>query len=96
MTMPSTANSYIANSKITAKTLKSLLETGSWRGADLLDIIPAATVASLLIDVVACTEKIAESVNELACLAKFKSVDDVVTKEPPSLLAKIRCGRVRV
>ncbi|CAL5425654.1 unnamed protein product [Camellia sinensis] len=88
MTMPSTANSHMANSKIIAKTLKSLLETGSWRGADLLDIIPAATVASLLIDVVTCTEKIAESVNELASLAKFNSVDDVVTKEPPPLTSK--------
>ncbi|GMP91955.1 hypothetical protein CsSME_00042405 [Camellia sinensis var. sinensis] len=88
MTMPSTANSHMANSKIIAKTLKSLLETGSWRGADLLDIIPAATVASLLIDVATCTEKIAESVNELASLAKFNSVDDVVTKEPPPLTSK--------
>ncbi|KAF5930182.1 hypothetical protein HYC85_031055 [Camellia sinensis] len=88
MTMPSTANSHMANSKIIAKTLKSLLETGSWQGADLLDIIPAATVASLLIDVATCTEKIAESVNELASLAKFNSVDDVVTKEPPPLTSK--------
>ncbi|KAI7981658.1 Aluminum-activated malate transporter 1 [Camellia lanceoleosa] len=88
MTMPSTANSHIANSKITAKTLKSLLETGSWRGTNLLDVIPAATVASLLIDVVTCTKKIAESVDELASLAKFKSVDDVVSKEPPPLTSE--------
>lgn len=39
---------------------------------DFLSILPCGTVASLLIDVVDCTEKVAEAVNELARLVNFK------------------------
>ncbi|KAB5540707.1 hypothetical protein DKX38_013681 [Salix brachista] len=39
----------------------------------LQEIVPATTVISLLVDVVSCTEKIAESVYVLASLARFKS-----------------------
>ncbi|PSR86446.1 Aluminum-activated malate transporter like [Actinidia chinensis var. chinensis] len=87
MTKPSTANCHIANSKIAAKSLKSMLKTGLWQDTDLLEIVPAATVASLLIDIVSSTEEIAESVNELASLANFRSVDDTGVAKGESKLS---------
>ncbi|KAK9280301.1 hypothetical protein L1049_013989 [Liquidambar formosana] len=85
MTRPSSAETHIANSKTAAKNLKSLLKTGMWEDIDLLEVIPAATIASLLVDVVTCTEKIAESVDELASLAHFKSMDPIISPEQPKL-----------
>ncbi|XP_044475512.1 aluminum-activated malate transporter 2-like isoform X2 [Mangifera indica] len=73
MTPPTPANQHLINSKIAAKNLKSLLNTGLFKETDLLEVIPVATMAYLLVDVVSCTEKIAESIQELASLAKFKS-----------------------
>ncbi|KAA8549958.1 hypothetical protein F0562_001634 [Nyssa sinensis] len=83
MIQPSTANTHITNSKIAAKNLKSLLKTGLWQETNLMEIIPTATVASILIDIVVCSEKIAESVHELASLAHFGSADVAVTPEQP-------------
>ncbi|KAF5744916.1 Aluminum-activated malate transporter 2 [Tripterygium wilfordii] len=73
MTKPaSSADAHIQESKSASKDLASLLKSDS---ADLLTAIPAAaaTVASLLLDVVECSEKISESVDELASLAHFKA-----------------------
>ncbi|KAL3530320.1 hypothetical protein ACH5RR_009642 [Cinchona calisaya] len=72
----SAANSHIVIAKTAADNLKILLKTNPWQQTDLLEIIPVATVASLLIEVVSCTAKIAESVQELASLANFKSASD--------------------
>ncbi|KAK7335603.1 hypothetical protein VNO80_27539 [Phaseolus coccineus] len=66
-------NPHVANAKNAAESLKSLLRTNPWEGADHLEIIPAATVASLLIDLIFCVEKICEAVDELANLANFVS-----------------------
>ncbi|KAJ7948062.1 Aluminum-activated malate transporter [Quillaja saponaria] len=85
MTKPSVADTHIANSKAATKNLKSLLQSSLWEEADLLAVIPAATVASLLIDVVDCAENIADSVNELASVANFKSVDSTVSPEKSKL-----------
>lgn len=74
MTQPTQAEIHTHKSKAAAKKLKASLRSSSlWENCDLLTLIPAATVGSLLIDVVDCTEKIAEAVQELACLAHFKS-----------------------
>ncbi|KAB1211951.1 Aluminum-activated malate transporter 1, partial [Morella rubra] len=51
------------------------------KDADLLSVIPAATVASLLIDVVECTEKIVDSVRELASVAHWDTVEPAVSTE---------------
>ncbi|KAK6926514.1 Aluminum-activated malate transporter [Dillenia turbinata] len=75
MTSPTAVDLHMSNAKTSAKNLKSFLKTGLWEDTDLLEVIPAAAVASLLIDVVACTESIADSVNELASLAHFKSLE---------------------
>lgn len=72
MSRSSSANSHIKNAKISAENLKSSLKTGVPDNTDLLEMIPVATVASILLDVVICVEKITESVHELAPLARFK------------------------
>ncbi|XP_028193833.1 aluminum-activated malate transporter 8-like [Glycine soja] len=71
MTKSSMPNPHVANAKNAAESLKSVLRTNPWEGADHLEIIPAATVASLLIDIVICVENICEAVDELATLANF-------------------------
>lgn len=80
MTTPCSATPDITKSKLAAKNLKSFLKTNAAglmcqdAGTDLLGLIPAVTVASLLVDVVYCTEKIDKSIHELASLAKFKKL----------------------
>ncbi|XP_061349318.1 aluminum-activated malate transporter 7-like [Gastrolobium bilobum] len=71
MAKSSMPNPHVANAKSAAESLKSVLRTNPWEGADHLVIIPVATVASLLIDVVFCVEKICHAVDELASLANF-------------------------
>ncbi|KAJ1384563.1 Aluminum-activated malate transporter [Sesbania bispinosa] len=71
MAKSSTPNFYVTNAKNAAESLKSVLRTNPWEEANHLEIIPAATVASLLIDVVICIENICEAVEELASLANF-------------------------
>ncbi|KAI9194297.1 hypothetical protein LWI28_004916 [Acer negundo] len=87
MTTPSAAILHITRSKIAAKNLKFMLNTELCKEiSDLLEVIPAVTMASLLADVVSCSEKIAESVHELASLAKFKSMKpELVAERKPSL-----------
>lgn len=75
MTMSSSSDTHVANAKAAVKSLKTLLQSSSWKETDLLSLIPAATVASLLIDIVEFTEKIADSVNNLATLTHFEVVD---------------------
>ncbi|XP_027062992.1 aluminum-activated malate transporter 2-like [Coffea eugenioides] len=73
MTKPSSPNRHIVNSTTAAQNLESLLKSGSWEGINLRQLISVAAVASLLIDIVISVEDIAESVTELATLAKFQS-----------------------
>ncbi|XVF19632.1 hypothetical protein REPUB_Repub11eG0127300 [Reevesia pubescens] len=77
---------HIGSSKTAAEELKTLLKTSQWEEADhLLEIIPAASVASLLLEIIECIEKIDESVNELAKVASFRSIDATVSSEQPDL-----------
>ncbi|RAL43176.1 hypothetical protein DM860_009958 [Cuscuta australis] len=78
------ATKHLTNSKTAAKSLKLLLinyspcsfsEDGGGGGVDLLQVIPAAAVATILAEIVACVETIGEAVTELALLAQFKVVD---------------------
>ncbi|PIN10649.1 putative membrane protein [Handroanthus impetiginosus] len=81
MTCSLSADARILKAKTAAKNLKSSLKTDLWPDTDLLDIVPAITVASLLIDIVTCTLKIANAVHELASLAKFKIPDPQMIKQ---------------
>ncbi|XP_022728717.1 aluminum-activated malate transporter 2-like [Durio zibethinus] len=75
----------IGPSRTAADELKTLLKTSLWEEADLLEIIPAASVASLLLEIIECVEKIAEAVYELAMGASFRSSDSTVSPQQPDL-----------
>lgn len=83
------ADTHIKNAKSAAKNLNTLLKSGIWEDCDLLTVVPVATVASLLIDVVNCTEKVAESAYELASTANFETIDSAVSTEKPR---SVQCG----
>ncbi|XP_028110843.1 aluminum-activated malate transporter 2-like [Camellia sinensis] len=91
MTEPCSVDPHIKNSKTASKRFQSLLELDLWEDLNLLEVIPVATVASLLSDIVVCTEKIAELVHELATLAHFESVDFKETQEKSKVN---QCGRL--
>ncbi|KAK4286309.1 hypothetical protein QN277_002880 [Acacia crassicarpa] len=80
MKKPYFANIHISNSKSASESLNSLLKSSLWKETDLLSVLPAATVASLLSDIVACTEEIADAVHELPSLTEF---DTIETAKPP-------------
>ncbi|KAJ1407477.1 Aluminum-activated malate transporter [Sesbania bispinosa] len=83
MIPPSAADPHIAKSKIAATNLRSMIKTGLWEDTNLFEVVPVVTVASLLLDVVSCTERLAESIQELSTLAKFKNKDSKVLAETP-------------
>ncbi|KAI5323088.1 hypothetical protein L3X38_032160 [Prunus dulcis] len=85
MTKSPSPETHMAKAKAAAKSLRSLLKSGLWEDTELLEVMPAATVGSLLLDVVNCSEKIIESVNELAFLANFKTVEATVSQEKSQL-----------
>ncbi|XP_054779495.1 aluminum-activated malate transporter 2-like [Prosopis cineraria] len=74
------ADTHIANSKSAAKSLNSLLQSNWWKEIDLLSILPAGIMASLLCDIVACIEEIAAAVNELPSFTYFETAE--TTKSP--------------
>ncbi|KAI6669758.1 hypothetical protein NL676_004643 [Syzygium grande] len=81
MTVPSSATPHLEKSRTAMKALKSLLKTTSWKDTtDLLAVVHAATITSLLIDIIDCTDKVAESVNELASLSRFKTAAERAKK----------------
>ncbi|XP_011042595.1 PREDICTED: aluminum-activated malate transporter 8-like [Populus euphratica] len=87
MTLPSSANVHVENSKTAIKDLKIAIKTVSLdQDQDLLAIVPAATVASIIIEIVKCVENLSESVHELSNLAHFKSVESTVSLEKPQFL----------
>ncbi|XP_019450467.1 PREDICTED: aluminum-activated malate transporter 2-like [Lupinus angustifolius] len=88
MTKPFSADIHIANSKAASKRLKSLLQSSLREETDLLSVIPVGTVASLLIDIADCTEKLADCVNDLASLTNF---DDVESNKCPKISQSSYC-----
>lgn len=81
MTDPSPANSHIEASKKAVKDLENALKEASLNTLDLQAIVPAATVASTLIEIVKCIEKISGSVTDLSNRAHFKEVEPNVSPE---------------
>ncbi|KAF5185547.1 Aluminum-activated malate transporter [Thalictrum thalictroides] len=95
MTQDHATNIHVSNSKSAAENLKTnLMTTALPAYTDLTRIIPAATVSSLLVEIVSCTEVLAESVHELARLAKFKSVDPTVSPDRPKQTQLLHRGTV--
>lgn len=83
MTRPSAANTHVQNCKIAIDDLKATMESSSIEKEELLQIVPAVTVASTLIDIIKCIEEIAESIYELSEKAHFKTT---VSPEKPHIL----------
>lgn len=78
MTYPHTITIHIDNAKIAAENLKTLLHTNSsWEGINFSDVIPMATVASLLIEIVSSSVKMVESFDKLATSARFKKTNQL-------------------
>ncbi|XP_054810912.1 aluminum-activated malate transporter 8 [Prosopis cineraria] len=73
--LPSTTTkARIAKAKGSIELVHSLLRSKPyWEGVELVEIVPAAAVTSLLSDIVICTERIIEAVDELSSSAHFKS-----------------------
>ncbi|XP_028784904.1 aluminum-activated malate transporter 8-like [Neltuma alba] len=88
MTDPCDAKPHLENSKDAIRDLKIALETTSLEDEELITIIPVATVASILIEITKCVEKIHDSVSELSHLAHFRTIkpDFSVSAEKPHLL----------
>ncbi|KAJ6968346.1 hypothetical protein D5086_029196 [Populus alba] len=83
-TVPSSENVNVENSKTAVQDLKIALKAVSLEhDQDLLQILPAATVASILVEIVLCVENISESVHGLSKLAHFKSVEPTVSPQKP-------------
>ncbi|KAL8140902.1 hypothetical protein V2J09_006923 [Rumex salicifolius] len=101
MTMPPpAARTHLRNSQSAAKALTSRLHTRVWAEHNIADVIPAAAVASLLLDPVICAGRLAESVRELGKLARFKKNEEIaaaaeVKEEGPPGLAKSVSTRLR-
>ena len=87
MTDPFPANPHVESCKSAMQDLKFALKAASLEeGADFLAIVPAATVASILVEIVKCTEKISEAVDELSKQVHFsKSVEPTVSPEKTQL-----------
>ncbi|GAB4859849.1 hypothetical protein Ancab_011329 [Ancistrocladus abbreviatus] len=73
---PSSTKSHLEASKSAARDLNYTPGTSLCEDNEFLEVIPIATVASLLTDVLHCVEKIAELVQGLASLARFKTTGD--------------------
>ncbi|KAL7081344.1 hypothetical protein ACP275_14G034200 [Erythranthe tilingii] len=80
---------HIKNAEAAAKSLESLLQNGKWLEIDFRDVIPAAAVALLLIEMVSCTAKLADSVHELASLSKFRAPYDNAVKANQTCLERV-------
>ncbi|KAE8676534.1 Aluminum-activated malate transporter 8 [Hibiscus syriacus] len=82
------ANIHVENSKASMEDLKLTLKAASLENADLASILPAATVGSILVEIVKCVEKISEAVPELSQVAHFekKAMEATVSPEKPQQL----------
>ncbi|KAI3973597.1 hypothetical protein MKW92_044696 [Papaver armeniacum] len=95
MTYPFTISTHIMNARNAADDLHTALETITLEDTNILeDVMPAASVISLLLEIIECTENIAESVKELACLAKFKGAD-VATSPEKQTRRLLRRGNIK-
>ncbi|KAL0794757.1 hypothetical protein Bca101_066134 [Brassica carinata] len=82
MTKSSSSHIHVLNSQSACKALSALLKSGILNDVEPLQLISLTTTVSLLIDIVNLTEKISESVHELASAARFKN------KMKPTVLEK--------
>lgn len=77
MSQPTHTEPHITSSKTESENLKSIFKNKLWKesNSDLLSVIQAVAMGSLLMDIIICTEEIDKAVQELATLAKFQAVE---------------------
>lgn len=87
---------HIINSQSACKVLSTLLKSGILNDVEPLQMVSLLTTVSLLNDIVNITEKISESVRELASAARFKNKMNSSSKptEPTVSLKKSDSGRI--
>ncbi|KMT12607.1 hypothetical protein BVRB_5g098460 [Beta vulgaris subsp. vulgaris] len=92
---PKQVDIHVENSKQAAKELEDILKTMLYGPENIIALVPDATVASILVNITNCVEKIAEAVHELAKLAHFKEeVEATVSPETSKPTAKLHRGIV--
>lgn len=89
MIKSSSSDIHVSNSQSACKALSTLLKSGILNDVEPLQMISLLTTVSLLIDIVNLTEKISESVHELASAARFKN-----KMRPTVLFEKSDSGRI--
>ncbi|XP_077234425.1 aluminum-activated malate transporter 2-like [Tasmannia lanceolata] len=82
MTKPISAANHLAVAKTATADLKTAMKTTVSNHTDVSEMLSAATIASLLITIIEHTEKIVESVDQLASMAKFKDTTVILEKSP--------------
>ncbi|KAK6776560.1 hypothetical protein RDI58_027561 [Solanum bulbocastanum] len=101
MNLPISADEHVTNAKNSAKKLNALLKSriNNWEEINLLQVIPLATIASILTDIVNCVEEIGQGVNELASLANFKttkSCKEIINTNKVMVVEKIELSNNHV
>ncbi|GAB4834053.1 hypothetical protein Ancab_032306 [Ancistrocladus abbreviatus] len=87
MTHPSrAADIHVQNSKDAVEELENILRDGLPCESNILTMVPDATVALTLTNIMDCVEKISEAVHALGKLAYFETVEPTVSPEKPALL----------
>ncbi|RZC84158.1 hypothetical protein C5167_046943 [Papaver somniferum] len=79
MRHPDSVLTHLKNSISAADNLKSSLRTAKMENTNIFELIPAAKVTTLLIEIIGCISNIVDSVNELSRLAKFKGAETTAT-----------------
>lgn len=93
MIKPSSSDIHLKNAQSASKALTTLLNSGILKEAEPLELISLLTAISLLIDIINLTEKILESLHELASAARFKNkIETPIFAEKPNAKS-IVCGR---
>ncbi|CAI0544013.1 unnamed protein product [Linum tenue] len=84
MKRPKPADAMVASSRAAADNLKLVLDTSKWDRQRLVELVPIAALAAVLLEIAETTERIADAVVELSSKAHFKSADSAVSPEQPS------------
>ncbi|KAI3874551.1 hypothetical protein MKX03_004881 [Papaver bracteatum] len=79
MRHPDSVFTHLKNSISAADNLKSSLRTAKMENTNIFELIPAAKVTTLLIEIIGCIRNIVDSVNELSRQAKFKGAETTAT-----------------
>lgn len=88
LTHPCEAETHVKNSKAAANEFKSILENSSLLAIqdDVQEIVPALVVASILINIINCIEKISDSIHELSEKSHFKNANSPEKQQQKQLL----------